>query len=173
MMWNQIDTLRAVSYGLMWASAILAILAALSTGLRYYIDRRAGELSAVKAMPRRLAPNQREKLTLMAREVASVVPKIEVTAANSNQEAQAYALDFVKSLQFAGCDSDLSLPIPGLMPDVTGIHIAVRDVHAISPGAAELEKLLSALQVQFHVSPMKPDFFPESPFILVVGAKQP
>jgi len=201
---------------LMWASAILAILAALSTGLRYYIDRRAGELSssaqkvaafeqqqeqlgreaalkkqvedakreqeaaaakllAVEAMARvrRLTPEQREQLTSSARQMSSTIPKIEVTAANSNQEAQAYALDFVKSLQAAGCPSDLSLPVPGLTPDVTGIHIAVRDVGAIPVGATELAKLLSELQIPFSFSSMKPDFFPGSPFILVVGAKQP
>jgi hypothetical protein len=45
-MWNSIETLRGVSHGLMWASATLAIAAALATGLKFYVDRRVGELSA-------------------------------------------------------------------------------------------------------------------------------
>jgi hypothetical protein len=45
-MWNSIDSLRALSHALMWASAILAVLVALATGVRYYVDRRAGELSS-------------------------------------------------------------------------------------------------------------------------------
>lgn len=45
-MWDNSATLRGLSHGLMWASAILAVMAALATGLRYYVDRRLGELSA-------------------------------------------------------------------------------------------------------------------------------
>jgi hypothetical protein len=45
-MWDNSDTLRGLSHTLMWASAILAIMAAVATGVRYYVDRRIGELSA-------------------------------------------------------------------------------------------------------------------------------
>lgn len=45
-MWNNIDSLKALSHSLMWATAILAIFVALATGIRYYVDRRASELSS-------------------------------------------------------------------------------------------------------------------------------
>ena len=45
-MWNSIDNLKVISHYLMWASAILAILAAVATGIRYYVDHRASELSS-------------------------------------------------------------------------------------------------------------------------------
>ena len=44
--WDNIQVLRSLSHSLMWGTAILAILAAGATGLRYYIDRRISELSA-------------------------------------------------------------------------------------------------------------------------------
>lgn len=45
-MWDNSEALRGLSHGLMWASATLAVLAAVATGVRYYVDRRVGELSA-------------------------------------------------------------------------------------------------------------------------------
>ena len=45
-MWNSIDNLKSASHALMWATAIFAILAASATGIRYYVDRRASELSS-------------------------------------------------------------------------------------------------------------------------------
>jgi hypothetical protein len=44
--WDNIQVLRSLSHSLMWGAGIFAILAAGATGLRYYIDRRIGELSA-------------------------------------------------------------------------------------------------------------------------------
>lgn len=50
-MWNSIETLRALSHALIWAAGLLAILAAMATGLRYYVDRRVSDLaSAVRVM---------------------------------------------------------------------------------------------------------------------------
>jgi hypothetical protein len=213
-MWNTVETLRSISHTLMWAAVTFAILAAMATGVRYYVDRRAGELSSmaqraaaslqrqeqlereailkkqledarreqeaaaaklatVEAMARgrHLTSEQCAKITASARMTAAALSKVDVTAANSNNEAQTYALDFVKSLRDGGCASDLALPIPGLTPDVTGIHIAVRDVQNIPPGANALAALLSASDVRFTISAMKADFFPGSSFILVIGAK--
>ena len=214
-MWNSIDNLRALSHGLMWASAILAIFAAIATGVRFYVDRRAGELSSQaqrvsteikeqsqsereavltkqleaakreqqeastklstleqKMKRRHLSPEQSSTLASMARKACTSLPMVNVTAANSNNEAQVYATEFVKILKAAGCASDLSLPIPGLTPDVIGIHIGVRDPQNLSPGAIELSKMLSSSGIQFSISPLKPDFFPDAPFVLVIGAKQ-
>lgn len=212
-MWNSIDSLKSLSHSLMWATAIFAILAAVATGIRYYVDRRASMLSSeaqradaeikeksqgereaalklqVEAAQREqqeardklskieqnvkgrhLSSNQSAALTAMASKACHLLPMVNVTAANSNHEAQVYGTEFVKALKAAGCPSDLALPIPGLTPDVMGIHIGVRDPKNISPGAIELSKMLSAIGVQFAISPIKPDFFPEAQFVLAIGA---
>lgn len=44
--WNNIEGLRTLSQGLMWAAGLFAVTAALVTGARYYVDRRIGELAA-------------------------------------------------------------------------------------------------------------------------------
>lgn len=213
-MWNSIDNLRALSHGLMWASVIFAIFAALATGVRFYVDSRAEELSSQaqrasaeikeqsqreleaaltkqvevakheqqeataklstleqKVKGRHLSPEQGFALTSMARKACTSLPMVNVTAANSNNEAQIYATEFVKILKAAGCASDLSLPIPGLTPDVIGIHIGVRDPQNLSHGAIELSKILSSIGIQFSISPLKPDFFSHAPFVLIIGAK--
>lgn len=202
-MWNSIDNLKSASHALMWATAIFAILAASATGIRYYVDRRASELSSqvrrehevelkmqvdvaqreqqeardklskieqtVKG--RHLSSEQMAVLTVIARKSCHLLSIVNVTAANSNHEAQVYATDFVKALKAAGCKADLALPIPGLTPDVMGIHIGVRDTKSISSAAIELSKMLNTIGVQFGFSPIKPDFFPDSQFVLVIGAK--
>ncbi len=213
-MFNSIDSLKSVSHSLMWATAIFAVLAALATGIRYYVDSRLSELSSqaqraeteikeksqrereaalklqVEAAQREqqeasdklsklernvkgrhLSSSQSDVLTAMAMKACHLLPMVNVTAANSNHEAQVYGTDFVKALKAAGCVSDLTLPIPGLTPDVMGIHIGVRDPENISFGATELSKMLSTIGVQFGISPIKPDFFPEAQFVLVIGAK--
>jgi hypothetical protein len=50
-MWNSIEVLRTLSHALIWAAGLLAILAAMATGLRYYVDRRVSDLaSAARVM---------------------------------------------------------------------------------------------------------------------------
>ena len=44
-MWNSIEALRTLSHALIWAAGLLAILAAMATGLRYYVDRRVSDLA--------------------------------------------------------------------------------------------------------------------------------
>ena len=213
-MWNSIESLRSLSHSLMWAAVFFGIFAALTTGIRYYVDRRAGELSshaqkvdadqkeqsqrereaALKLQVetaqreqqeareklskieqsvkgRHLTSEQSASLTAMAKQVCHSLPMVNVTAANSNHEAQLYAAEFVKALKGAGCAADLALPIPGLTPDVVGIHIGVRDTQNIATGAYELSKILRGIGINFSVSPIKPDFFSEASFVLVVGAK--
>ena len=198
----------------MWSSALLAILAAVSTGVRFYVDRRTNELisearrveefngrneqlkrenelrlkledarveqqAAAKklreveaiAKGRRLTPDQIDKMTKLTHEIASLVPEINVTAANSNSEAQEFALDFVKAFKAAGCVADLALPIPGLTADVRGIHIGVRDINSISDSAALLSAVLQKCGIEFSLSPLASDFLPGAPFVLVVGGK--
>ncbi|HEV2054974.1 MAG TPA: hypothetical protein VGV06_07365 [Methylomirabilota bacterium] len=202
-MWNSIDSLKSLSHTLLWATIIFAIFVPLATGIRYYVDRRASELSSKVQLEREaelklqldaaqreqqeareklskieqnvkgrhLSSEQSAALTVMARKSCHSLPMVHVTAANSNHEAQVYATDFVKALKAAGCASDLALPIPGLTPDVIGVHIGVRDTKNISPAAIELSKILSGIGVQFGTSPIKPDFFPEAQFVLVIGGK--
>ena len=106
------------------------------------------------------------------RDVCATLPLVNVTASNANQEAQRYAYDFVEALRGAGCRADLSLPIPGLTPDVTGVLIGVRDYSEFGPSAKALGAILSRAQVPFGFAPMKTDFFPDEKFVLVIGAKE-
>lgn len=213
-MWNNIESLRSLSHSLMWGAVIFAVLAAVSTGVRYYVDSRTGELSSIaqrikaekteqsqrereaslklqveaaqleqrdareklakieqNVKGRHLTSEQGATLAAMAKQVCHSLPMVNVAAANSNHEAQVYATDFVKALKGAGCLAELALPIPGLTPDVAGIHIGVRDPKNPASGAVELSKMLSAMGIKFLVSQIKPDFFPDVSFVLVVGAK--
>ena len=44
--WSNVETLRALSHALMWITGVCAVLAALATGTRYYVDRQVSRLSA-------------------------------------------------------------------------------------------------------------------------------
>jgi flagellar biosynthesis component FlhA len=212
--WNSIDSLKSLSHSLMWATVTFAILAALATGIRFYVDRRAGELSseakrteaenkeklqrereaALKLQVesaqrdqqeahekllkveqsvkgRHLTFEQSSKLKKMVQQTGFKISLIKVTAANSNNESQVYATEFVEAFKGGGCESILALPIPGLTPDVRGIHIGVREPSNVSTGALELSKMLSGIGVEFRISPIKPDFFREDTFILIIGGK--
>jgi type II secretory pathway pseudopilin PulG len=57
--WSNADVLRQLSHGLMWCALIFAVLAAGATGLRFYVDRRAGELSSASQQVRDEANQQR------------------------------------------------------------------------------------------------------------------
>lgn len=139
-----------------------------------------GELAelARKTAPRSLSSEQ-QKLLLdnlsggmeAGKKNNFVIGKIIVTAANGNQEAQNYAMQFVKIFKASGCESDLSLPIPGLRPDIIGIHIGVRNLQNIPDGALILSKVLSNAGIEFTISKIEGDFLPEALFSLVVGAK--
>ena len=120
---------------------------------------------------RRLQPSEISKMDAAARGLCPIGTRIAVTAANGNQEAQMYASDFVRVFKAANCDSDLDLPIPGLRPDVIGLHIGVRDAQHISVGAAALAKILSAGSIKFDFAAIEPSFFPGADFVLVIGAK--
>jgi hypothetical protein len=120
---------------------------------------------------RRLTLQQIAAMKSAAQSVCATLPMINVTASNGNQEAQRYAYDFIESLKGGGCKADLALPIPGLTPDVSGVRIAVRDYKNIDPAARTLGKILSDTGIPFVVNPMKPDFFPDSTFVLVIGSK--
>ena len=50
--WGSIQSLRSFSHGLMWTAVIFAVLSAGATWLRYYIDRRVGELSKAEQAKR-------------------------------------------------------------------------------------------------------------------------
>ena len=202
-LWNNIESLRTLSNLLIWAALSFAILAAMATGVGYYVDRRAGELSSNAQLKReatlksQVEVAQREQkeayekisnleknvkgrhlnlkqtgtLTTMARQVCHSLSKINVTAAGSNHEAQVYGTEIVKALKAGGCEADLALPIPGLTPDVVGVHIGVRDSQNLPSEAIELSKMLTEIGVKFSISPIKPDFFTSESFVLVIGAK--
>jgi len=173
----------------MWTAFAGGATVVIATGARFFVDRRVGELSAeiqatretalreriatltVQVEPRRLAAEQMAALVAAAHEHCFKQAHISVTAANSNNEAQTYALDFVNAFRAAGCTSDLELPIPGLKPDVQGIHLGVRDATRDSPDVLSLARALTAGAVEFSVSSIADNFFHESAFVLIIGAK--
>ncbi|MGA2962121.1 MAG: hypothetical protein ABSD96_10640 [Candidatus Korobacteraceae bacterium] len=124
-------------------------------------------------VPRRLSDKQMLDLNAAARKLcSSTFPMINVTASNGNQEAQRYAMDFVNALRHeTGCKADLSLPIPGLRPDVAGTFIGVRDTNNIDPSALGLGRMLGSAGIVFAFAQVSPDFFPTDKFVLVIGAK--
>lgn len=68
--WNNIESLRQLSLALMWAAAIFAVLAAGTTWLRYYVDRRASELSAQALL--KVDDARRQQLEATAGELESL-----------------------------------------------------------------------------------------------------
>lgn len=125
------------------------------------------------AMPRRLSPETADRMLAVARQFCPQIKRIPVTAANGNQESQAFAADFVKVFKDAGCDSDLQLPIPGLTPDVEGVRIGIRTLADIPAGVGLIDKILLAGEIPYQINPLNPDFFPNEPFVFIVGAKPP
>jgi hypothetical protein len=132
-------------------------------------QRKDAEIQSLKS--RGLRPEQAVKMAAVARQLCQQIKKVPVTAANGNQEAQAYALDFIKLFRDAGCDADLELPTPGLTPDVQGIIIGVRTLNNIPAEVGLIEQILHAGEIHCEVNPLKPDFFPNEPFVFIVGAK--
>jgi hypothetical protein len=112
-------------------------------------------------------------MLVVARQFCTNIKRVPVTAANGNQEAQAYASDFVKLFKDAGCDSDLQLPIPGLTPDVEDVRMGVRNLANIPVQVGLINKIFVAGGIRYYVNPLTPDFFPNEPFVLIIGAKPP
>jgi hypothetical protein len=134
----------------------------------------SGNQASINCTPaRHLSAKQIEEMKTAEMSICSAMPHIDVTASNGNQEAQRYAMDFVNTLRGQGCDADLALPIPGLTPDVEDIHIGVRELYRIDANAQKMGMILNAAQLKFTIGPMKPDFFPNDQFVLVVGAAPP
>jgi len=125
------------------------------------------------AKPRGLYSETAAKMLPAARQFCPQIKRVPVTAANGDQEAQAYASDFVKLFKDAGCESDLQLPIPGLRPDVQGLIIGVRTLTSIPTEVGLIDKVLHAGGIKYKVRPLAPDFFPSEPFVFIVGAKPP
>jgi hypothetical protein len=80
----------------------------------------------LRLQPRHLSTDEMSKLNKAANKRCPLA--IPVTAANANQEAQAYGWEFVNAFKGAGCNSDLALPIPGLTPNVQGLYVGVHDM---------------------------------------------
>lgn len=121
--------------------------------------------------PRRLSAGATAAMSAKARELCPRIGNIPVTAAGGNNEAQTYATDFVTIFRGAGCASDLALPIPGLRPEVEGVHIGVRDIANIPPEARLLGEILTAGGVAYSIGPLTPEFFAGERLVLIVGAK--
>lgn len=124
-----------------------------------------------KVAPRSLSDAERAAMQNQANGVCQRVGRVVVTAANSNNEAQRYGNEFIEIFRQAGCTADLALPIPGLAPEVLGIHIVVRDANHVPEHAALLASILDAAHIPYEINPGKPDFFPEEQWALVIGGK--
>jgi hypothetical protein len=140
-----------------------------STALKH-AEETAAEAREL-ARSRSLSPDQTAMMLAVARQLCPTIKQVPVTAANGNQEAQAYALDFVNLFKAAGCESDLELPIPGLTPDVQGVKIGVRDWNAKPVELGLIEKIFAAGGISYQVNPLTAEFFAGRPFVLVIGAK--
>src|SRR6516165_871541 len=102
-------------------------------------QRKNAEIQSLKS---RSLVSQAAKMIAVARQLCLQIKRVPVTAANGNQEAQAYALEFVNVFRNAPpCASDLALPIPGLRPDVQGIKVGVRDIVNIPPEVHLIEQV--------------------------------
>jgi hypothetical protein len=118
---------------------------------------------------RRLSPKQIADIGA-AKTACATMPFVNVTA--SSDEAKRYAYQFIGALHAAGCHADLVLPIPGLRPNVFGVHVGVRDLNQIDPSATVLGGVLSNANVPFSFAALESDFFPGVAFVPVVGAKE-
>jgi hypothetical protein len=140
-----------------------------ATALQHAQD--TAEEAREAAMPRRLLPKDAARMLDVARQFCSKIKRVPVTAANGDQEAQAYASDFVKLFVDAGCTSDLQLPIPGLTPDVEGVRIGVRNLTDIPAEVGLIDKMFLAGGIRYQVNPLTADFFPDEAFVLIIGVK--
>jgi hypothetical protein len=126
---------------------------------------------------RHLRPEQQAALAETMKPACRVTIKhVNATAAQSDHEAQAYALEFVGELRSAGCTADLAVPTPGLRPDITAVHIGIRksvtDDAQIPTSAKVLGAALKAAEVPYTFEKMEDDFFPEEQFVLVIGSNR-
>jgi hypothetical protein len=162
-----------------------AIIGGVAGFAAFIVSNRIGELQAAAlryaedaarearafAAPRHLSQEQATAMKTVALQVCLQIGRLAVTAANGNQEAQAFALDFVRVFKDAGCAADLQLPIPGLTPDIQGVRLGVRSLEHIPPQVGLLGTVLQAGGTQYQINPLTPDFFPNEPFVLIIGAK--
>jgi hypothetical protein len=195
-MWNFVnniprDSLDAWFRVLTFLSIGLPIIGAIMGGIcgwgAFKVSDRISDLQAIAlkqaqetaaeakgfAKLRRLPPETVAKMLPAARQFCPQIKRVPVTAANGNQEAQTYASDFVNVFKDAGCEADLQLPIPGLTPDVQGLFIGVRTLADIPVEVGLIDKVLLAGGIRYEVRPLTPDFFPNEPFVFIVGAKPP
>ncbi len=142
-------------------------------------SHQSGNNTLIQNPQRHLTEKQIDTIGLAAQAMCNQQEKVSVTAANSNNEAQIYAADFIKGLNKAGCKADLELPIPGLEATAKGIIVGVRpwpqspdDLKANNPSANSLVDALSAASVQSTLSPLAPTFFEGSRFILAIGGEE-
>jgi hypothetical protein len=142
-------------------------------------DKKITELER-KTAPRSLSVEQQKLLFSYLKTIIdinqtnndNVIQRIIVTAANGNQEAQKYAMEFVNLFKKLGCESDLSLPIPGLRPNIVGMHIGIRDLKNIPEDASILSKALSKAGIKFTISKIEDNFLPDASILFVIGSKE-
>jgi hypothetical protein len=80
-MWNSVESLRSLSNLLMWAALVFAILAAMATGVRYYVDSRAGDLSTRAQLEREATlKSQVEAAQRQQKEAREKLSKLEKNA---------------------------------------------------------------------------------------------
>jgi hypothetical protein len=191
-MWSFINSIPEASLDswyrwLTYLTIGLPVLGGLCGLAAFIVSSRISDLQAVAlkraqdtaaearefATPRRLSSEQIAKMSVVARRLCPNIKQVPVTAANSNEEAQTYALDFVKIFKDAGCASDLQLSIPGLTADVQGVRVGVRNLADIPAAVGVIDKILLAGGIWYQVNPLTPDFFPNELFVLIIGAKPP
>lgn len=124
--------------------------------------------------PRRLTQQQMDTLEASARQFSGRLPTVYITALSGSQESQRFALDFVTALKRGGIQTDLSLPIPGLKPDVVGIRVVVRGTSFASIEEVPLEgrilaKIVDSTGLSFNINPMAEGAFGGESVVLAIG----
>src|SRR5437660_4615938 len=144
--WNSIEILRNASHVLMWASALLAVAAALAAGVRYYVDRRVGELSAqtaeLKSKHRHLTTEQRAKLIGLLKQAPA--GKALLTCPINDSEACDFVGEIGNALSEAGWTADRDIPRFFSVTPI-GIELSVRRNDVANPPAEALDGALETI----------------------------
>jgi hypothetical protein len=140
-MWGNIELLRSISHVLMWVSIASAVLAAVATGLRYYVDRRVSELSS-QAEAARTEQKERES----GEREAAVRSQLQNTEQKLQHSAGKLAQLEERARPRSLSEEQTKIMIAAIRscsPKVVGLTAPLNDAEAIS-FAGQIEALFKA-----------------------------
>jgi hypothetical protein len=172
-LWDNIQALRSLSHSLMWGAAIFASLAAGVTGVRYYIDRRIGELSAAAQTAREAKLHMVIDSALQRQEAAetevvalretmaprrldinqhqSMVTKLRQfhgqklrVFLHAEPEPRVYGESIIKALEEAGWTLHVTRAINSISQPIYGLYVAGPHPESASAIQALISELVAA-----------------------------